>query len=94
MLPGLGRSQQSFTPKPHSDHYGGVKGVVDIADVASLLAMRADFLMAAAADAGAVDAYRDGIAVTDDPLPTDNFLVPFWSVRRIPTHGRLTPCGN
>src|SRR4051794_26694814 len=26
--------------------------------------------------------------------PTDSFCAPCWSVRRIPTHGRLTPCGN
>jgi hypothetical protein len=25
---------------------------------------------------------------------TDEFSAPCWSVRRIPTHGRLTPCGN
>ena len=25
---------------------------------------------------------------------TDDFCAPCWSVRRIPTHGRLTPCGN
>jgi hypothetical protein len=25
---------------------------------------------------------------------TDDFSAPCWSVRRIPTHGRLTPCGN
>ena len=24
----------------------------------------------------------------------DDFCAPCWSVRRIPTHGRLTPCGN
>ena len=36
-------------------------------DLEQLLAMRADFLMAAA-DAGAVDAYRDAIAVTGDPV--------------------------
>ena len=25
---------------------------------------------------------------------TDEFSAPCWSVRLIPTHGRLTPCGN
>jgi hypothetical protein len=25
---------------------------------------------------------------------TDDLCAPCWSVRRIPTHGRLTPCGN
>jgi hypothetical protein len=25
---------------------------------------------------------------------TDDFSAPCWSVRRIPTHERLTPCGN
>src|SRR5205823_12581952 len=25
---------------------------------------------------------------------TDDFCAPCWCVRRIPTHGRLTPCGN
>src|SRR5919112_1377961 len=25
---------------------------------------------------------------------TDDFSAPCWSVRRRPTHGRLTPCGN
>src|SRR6059058_2336998 len=25
---------------------------------------------------------------------TDDFCAPCWSVRRIPTHRRLTPCGN
>ena len=25
---------------------------------------------------------------------TDEFSAPCWSVRRIPTHGRLTPCGS
>jgi hypothetical protein len=25
---------------------------------------------------------------------TDDFCALCWSVRRIPTHGRLTPCGN
>jgi hypothetical protein len=25
---------------------------------------------------------------------TDELSAPCWSVRRIPTHGRLTPCGN
>jgi hypothetical protein len=25
---------------------------------------------------------------------TDDFCAPCWSVRRIPTHGRLTPCEN
>src|SRR4051794_40257873 len=25
---------------------------------------------------------------------TDDSCAPCWSVRRIPTHGRLTPCGN
>src|SRR5437763_12040201 len=25
---------------------------------------------------------------------SDDFCAPCWSVRRIPTHGRLTPCGN
>src|SRR5829696_8378866 len=25
---------------------------------------------------------------------TDQFCAPCWSVRRIPTHGSLTPCGN
>src|SRR4051794_9188628 len=25
---------------------------------------------------------------------TDDICAPCWSVRRIPTHGRLTPCGN
>src|SRR4051812_39542312 len=25
---------------------------------------------------------------------TDDFCAPCWSVRRLPTHGRLTPCGN
>ena len=25
---------------------------------------------------------------------TDEFSAPRWSVRRIPTHGRLTPCGS
>jgi hypothetical protein len=24
----------------------------------------------------------------------DEFSAPCWSVRRMPSHGRLTPCGN
>jgi pimeloyl-ACP methyl ester carboxylesterase len=26
--------------------------------------------------------------------PADDFSAPCWSVHRIPTHGRMTPCGN
>jgi hypothetical protein len=35
-------------------------------------------------------------AVVDWPSVglTDDFRAPYWSVCRIPTHGRLTPCGN